>query len=134
MNVPGRKIFKGEAIYSDWFVRRGDGMIVRAERIDSIGTTVEVKIEVYTKNSDNAGDGSAVNDPQSAPATAPYELRLEHDDTAVKQLVVESSNTGSEGIKEMVRLRIEADQGGTNDWMLVRVFPPIFFDQGRPGT
>lgn len=118
MNIPGRKYFDGESVFSDWFPRGGDNMILRAEAIDRSPETpgLDLKIEVWTKNADQNTDGAS--------AGTGWDLTV---GSGVGELIKES--TSSTGLKELVRYKLSTT--GTGDWILARIFPPIFFDSAR---
>jgi len=123
MNVPGRKYFATEVVWSDWFPRGGDNMIVRAQAIDNNGT-VDLDVAVFTKNSDDPGPGSAVKN-----SSSPVVLSVARATRTVQEVIVTSSAT--EGCEEMVRYKLSAastGEPGADEWVMVRLFPPIFYD------
>ena len=129
MNMPGRKYFQSEAVYSDWFPRGGDDAFFRAERIDKSGELMDLIIEFYTKNTEDTGDGKPVV------ITNPIKITLlgGTTDPAIEEVLIRSvdgtSGGNPKGFHELVRLKITTDQGVAGDWMLARIFPPIFFDR-----
>jgi hypothetical protein len=62
MNMPGRKYFEDESIYSDWFRRGGDDMLLRVELIDwiDVSSAITLTIQIFTKNTETTGNGAAV--------------------------------------------------------------------------
>ena len=120
MDIPGRLYEHGEEVYTDWFPRQGDGIILRLQAIDRKGSNIKSKIEVYTKNAEDTGAGTAISGWEKetdTPGTV-YEL--------IK--VSDATGGGGAGLKEMVRLKVSTASGSDGDWILARIFPPIFFD------
>ena len=131
MEVFGRKYFDGEEVYSDWFPREGDNAIFRAEVIGGTpGTGLEVKIQFYTKNTEETTnpDGQAIV--TSASTNPPAELALDVADTTPQELAIFSTaaTPQPQGFRELVRFRVSASGGDPGEWLLVRIFRPIFFD------
>ena len=132
MDIPGRKYFNGEVVYSDWFPRGGDDAIFRAERIafnNGAGGDATVEIEFYTKNSEETTDGTAILDS----GESSVKLTLNSTDTIdIKEVLIRSSaaSVQPQGFLELVRLKITVGSAD-GDWMLVRIFPPIFFDRAE---
>lgn len=134
MNIPGRKYFQSEKVYSDWFPRGGDDAFFRAEKIDTSGTALDLVIEFYTKNSEDTGDGKPVVD--SGGTNLNLTVLGDSTDPDIVEKLIRSvdSTSGSpdfnpEGFYELVRLKVTTLQGAAGDWMLARIFPPIFFDR-----
>lgn len=134
MNLPGRLFRTAETVFSDWFPRGGDNMIFRAQRIasKSDGTpSIKVTISVYTKNENEVGDGELVVDTTPSP-DVPYTIVL--DDTSdIEQEVIISGDgaAGVNGLLEMVRFKVECTNGDEGDYLVLRIFPPVFFDQAH---
>jgi hypothetical protein len=120
MDTPGRLYFKDEVVYTDWFGRGGDGMIVRFEIIGR-STNATIDVAVYTKNSEDTGTGSAVSGWTLTGLNS----------TGLKEFIKISDPTGGSGngLDQMVRLQVSASGTAGGDWSLVRLFPPIFFDR-----
>ena len=55
MQMPGNTIHFDESFYTDWMQRRGNGFIVRGQNADTNSITMSVKVEVFTKNSEENG-------------------------------------------------------------------------------
>lgn len=132
MQIPGRRFMKDQKVLTDWIPRGGDNVIVRADRVasnPSSGSGVTVTIMVRTKNSDETGDGHAVQ--ESGGSTA-LSFTVSNTDTTVKELVINSVATSSasapKGLEQMIRLELLATGGDTDDWTEIRLFPPIFFN------
>jgi hypothetical protein len=129
MSIPGRKLFLGEKIYTDWFQRGGDNIIVRADKVASSGTTTAT-IKVFTKNTEDTGDGNAVEDGSGSALS----FTVTSASTDVEELIIQSAATSDDshpkGLLELVRLEIEVTSTGSDpsDYVQVRLFPPIFFN------
>lgn len=132
--LPGRRIEATEVVFTDWFPRGGDNIIMRAQAIDRAETsTLGVKITLYTKNSGDTGDGSAV---QESGSSTEVSLNLGVSSVVVQQKIFESAATAAtanKGLLELVRYKVEATGGSAADgkWVSIRLFPPIFFDKGK---
>lgn len=128
--IPGKVLFFGEEILTDWFPRGGDNIIMRAQVIDRDGT---VGLEVYlvTKNEETTGEGSIVKESNG---TTDVKLATGTSSTAVTSKIFSSAATGSganKGILEMVRYKLKVTGGSTGNSLTSRLFPPIFFDAGQ---
>lgn len=125
MQVPGKKIFQGEAFFTDWQPRGGDGFILRGQFIDkyqSGGTGITVSIEIWTKNSEETGDGAQL----TAGGGGAVELEITDSSTDVEQVFFPPAG-GAAGVMEMVRLKVTTTGGAAGDWMLMRTFPFLWF-------
>lgn len=132
MRIPGRRFMKDDKVLTDWISRTGDNVILRGDRVSSnpsASAGVTVTIRVLTKNSDETGDGLAV---QQAGTSTPLSFTIDYDDTVVRELVVTSVATATpsnpKGLKQLLRLELVATGGGDDDWTEIRLFPPIFFN------
>lgn len=112
MMIPGRRIVPTEVIYTPPFPRGGDGMFLRVENIDEEDTTASVTVDVFTRNKEDAWGSTALG---TLTITAPGVFELH---------IPPASMTASTGIREQLRLKVT----GATKWMLVRIFPPIFYD------
>ena len=136
MQIPGRRFMKDDNIFTDWIQRGADNVILRADRVasnpsNSAGITVTIK--VFTKNSDETGDGHAV---QEAGSSTALQFTVAYNDTTVRELVVASVATSTasnpKGLEQLVRLQLVATGGGDDDWTEIRLFPPIFYKSATP--
>jgi hypothetical protein len=129
MNIPGRKYFYDEVVYSDWFPRQGDDMILRVELIDqsSSGTSLDVDVAVFTKNTEDTGDGAAVTAASPSINSVTMEAVSSPADQAalIKTIYVQSD---ANGLKELVRVKCSASNGNAGDWLELRIHAPIFFN------
>lgn len=110
-------LMEGTEVFSPWFPRRADMLRVTAECIAVNGTTLT--IELYTKNSEDPGEGDPVDENVSITLTAPGRS------TAEWKTVV-----NEEGVEELLRFKLTVGIGGeySNDWILYRLLPPVWFD------
>lgn len=130
MNFPGRRFKDGEVIYSEWFQRGGDNAIFRAEKVDHSGTTISVTFNLYTKNADDTGDGTVLLDS----GASAYELKIDQSSgTTIQELVIDSEDA-SQGMEELLRVKATVSGGSADDWLLGRLFPPVFYDGAVPST
>ena len=122
MNFQGRRFAAGETIYSEWFSRGGDNMILRGQAVERDSTS-SVTFNIFTKNPDEAGDPA--HEVQDSGGTD-YSLVLDDPATAggFKEIVVTSEATALKGLKTLIRLQATA----TGTFILARLFPPVFFD------
>ena len=126
MDIPGRRIIKDETFYTDWMPRGGDGLILRGQQIEStVSTGLTVKVEVYTKNADETGDGAKLEESGSTNAV---HVDFVTGSVGVVEALSEPSATANKGVKELVRLKITTSGGSTGDWMLCRTFPLLWFE------
>ena len=90
-------------------------------------TPITVTFNFYTKNADETGDG----DPIDEEGVGNYALAISDTDTAIKQLVIKSTTdtVNVEGFEELVRIKASVSAGGDDNWLLGRMFPPVWFDE-----
>jgi hypothetical protein len=127
MNIPGRRYFGGDEVYSDWFPRGGDSVLIRVQKVQSDSTTSDANVTVtlVTKNSEDPGNGDPVTFSSTPAALVVSGTATTTADDEVITLQVNSSTT--EGLKELLRLKVTVD-GTAAEWTAVRILPPIFFD------
>jgi hypothetical protein len=123
--LPGLRLFSGDVYYGAWSPRRHDNMIARAECVDLDTTGGKVTITFYTKNKDDPGDGVLVENGEDVPVA--FKLVVDTKG-AVTGTLVDSSSVSSFGMKEIVRCRYTWSGGSSGDWLLLRQFPFVFFD------
>jgi hypothetical protein len=136
MNLPGRRLFKGDTIYSDWFPRGGDNMIFRAQRLAVVDSAspdaVTVTITVYTKNShDTTGPGLPVKN-TDVTGDPDYAIVLSAGSEEIEQTIIVSGDSETapvDGLLELVRFKCVCANGNADASVLFRIFPPVFFDQ-----
>jgi hypothetical protein len=109
--IPGTTILQPLNVYTDWMPRGGDNLIVQLEVIEIQGTSPHFYCEVFTKASEQTGNGSAIGSAGDFTTTGRKEVAI--------------TSNGS-GMKDMVRLRFQCS--GTNAWVHFRVLDLIWFD------
>jgi hypothetical protein len=116
------RIYQGMTLYSPWFPRGGDFVVVSAECVRLSGSEPSLKIELFHKNADEPGDG--VNVDTGTPAKS---LVL----NSVGRQSVDWKRSGTlSGLKELVRYRftMTGGEGEIPDSMLFRLLPPVWYD------
>ena len=121
MDIPGRRFDYGKSLWTEWFTRGGDGIIVRAEALNWVTSSMTLYIDVYSKKSTEPGDGSQVGSWRLTLSAA----------AGVQQAIYTSvaSEANGPGMYDMVRLKVTTNSGSAGDWIVARIFPPIFFDK-----
>ena len=107
----------GDKVYSPWMARGGDALRATLEVVAVSGATI--KIELWTKNSDEAGDG---DDADSANG-----VNIEESTVGRKTEDWNKQVTSTVGIKELVRYKITVS-GTSGDWVLFRMLDPVWYD------
>jgi hypothetical protein len=121
--IPGRIFFRDDEVFTDWFPRGGDGIIVRGEAIDTNNTSIDLKVEPDTKSEDTTGVGTKID-----AAGSSWDLAIDGNQRG-KVLEVIKVSTSSVGMRELVRFRLSViNASAATDWISIRLFPPIFFD------
>ena len=103
-------LFKGCTVYSPWFPRRGDNVIITLDFIARSGTTVAVSL--FTKNTEDPGDGGLV---AGGPVISTTSL-------------TQTPYTQTGELLELVRYQFEVTGTNAYDWALFRMLPPVWFD------
>lgn len=125
METPGRKFETGDKpLFTEWFDRGGDGIVIRAEAINfTTSTSLEVKIEIYTKKSTDPGDGTLVD--------STWVLTLEGAAGVKEKILVSDDAEGNPGMYDLVRYKVSVANGSSGDFIVARVFTPTFFDKSH---
>lgn len=132
-NIPGRRISYGETFYTDWTPRGGDCALLRAQALfkdNGGGATVYISLE--TRSEEGSSDPTMDT---SYPSSAPKLLNLTA--LGVKTaiyLATTGSNSPARGFKEQVRFKVSVNGGTKGDYWVVRLFPPVFFDNSIPAS
>ena len=113
--IDGTLLFAGTAVFSPWFPRQADMLRVMAECIALSGASV--RIDLYTKNEEDTGDGSAVDD-------GVY-LTLGSVGRSMAEWV---TTVGDPGVLQLLRFKYTVTGEGSNDWSLFRLLPAVWFD------
>lgn len=131
MQLPGRRINYGENLYTPWFSRGGDSMLLRIETLKTVfssGMALSVKVE--TKNEDEpVGVPTYLTLASSGTA---LDLATSAGDFAIGLYL--SNKAGTEGTKQQLRL-VFAWTAGTapsnSDYADIRVLAPVLFDAAK---
>ena len=102
-------LLKGSTVLSPWFPRQGDNLIITLEIVARADTTT--KVEVYTKNQEDTGDGS-----------------LHAGGNINRNTVGRESKEYVGGLKELVRYKFTITGTADDDWSLFRMLMPVWFD------
>lgn len=108
-------LFKGTTVFSPWFPRQADLLRVTAECVAVLGATIT--IELYTKKSEDTGDGDPVDDGVS------IVLDAQGRETAEWKTVAEEV-----GVEQLLRFRYEVTGSEDYEWVLFRLLPAVWFD------
>lgn len=103
----------GILVYSPWFPRKGDSLRATAELVQVNGGTL--KVEVFSKNTEDTGDGT------NADAATNITLAATGRTTA-------EWTSGTATLKELVRYRFKVTGTVVSDWVLFRMLSPVWFD------
>ena len=129
MMIQGRRISDSEVLVTTPFPRRGDGMFLRAQLVAAgDSTTQSVRIQVFTRDTDESWPADPVEQPSSASAAELEIVGGSENDGAVYELHIPPSGNdddSAKGLREELRLKVI---GATEAWMTIRIFPPIFYD------
>lgn len=106
------------SVYTPWFPRGGDNMIVTIDVTQRMAS--QLTIRVFTKNSEDTGDGTDADVGTSIVATATGRSSAEW-------------TSGTATLKELVRYKYTVQSTGTGagDWTLFRMLAPVWFDTTR---
>lgn len=107
-------LMTGTTVFSPWFARQADMLRVTAQCIVTNNATIT--IELYTKNSEETGDGLPVDE------TVDIVLSTADRETEEWKTVV-----SQEGVQQLLRFRyvVTGDEGA---WILFRLLPAVWFD------
>ena len=99
------------SLFSPWMVRRGDNIQIVAEALAFIGSSPELSVELYTKNSEDPGDGDPLG-------------------TALTITSVGPASKEFSGCDELVRYKYTYSSSSANsyDYALFRMLSPVWFD------
>lgn len=118
MEYPGQTIFKPLNIYTGWFPREGDNLILQFEVI-AVNDAGKLDVQILTKSSDssNTTGTSVVTIASPASTVGRHDLKA---DTAALQ--------------DLVRIRWECEGTGTTPWVHFRVINLIWYDTPNAAT
>ena len=101
------------SVFSPWFPRGGDNLRATLEVVKR-GTAATVTVRVFTKNTEDTGDGTDADSVTIAGG-------------APGRTVAEWATGASKGVKELVRYKFTVS-GNAADWTLFRMLPAVWFD------
>ncbi|MCB9871205.1 MAG: hypothetical protein H6837_15220 [Planctomycetes bacterium] len=122
MDLPGTRFFRGDSIYGPWIPREGDNLIFRIELVDASpasGSSVEATFTFYTKDSETTGDGSVISGVSVVIAAGT---------TQFSEVLIQSATGTPFGLDELVRWKCVVAGDTDGEWLLLRLFPAVFFD------
>lgn len=105
--IDARLLMAGSAVYTPWVPRGGDNLRATLDVVD-LGTSGEITVSVWTKNSEDTGDGSDANGSVSITRSSVGRTTQEWEGDA----------------KEWVRYKIVVN----GNWVLFRMLEPVWFD------
>lgn len=113
---PGSNPGTGIRVFSPWFPRQGDSVRMTLEVVQINAATLEA--EVFTKNTEDAGDGTDADTATSIVASAVGRTTTEW-------------TSGTASLLELVRYRFIVTGSNVTDWILFRMLSPVWFDSLR---
>lgn len=96
-------------VFSPWFPRQADNAVFTLEIVAKQGST-KLTVQLFTKTTDDAGDGGAVASPTDVGSVGRTALPQEGE------------------MQTLVRYRYTASAGSAGDWILFRLLPPVWYD------
>lgn len=117
---PGAVPATGIKIYGPWMPKGGDHVRITAECLQVDGATL--KVELFTKNSEDSGDGTNADS-----GGVPTNITL----NATGRTTTEWYSTGTVTLKEMVRYRFTVTGAIQTDWILFRMLAPVWFNAAK---
>lgn len=113
----GQYLFAGDTtvVYSPWFSRQADNAIFSVDLMLTNTATLEVLL--YTKNSEDPGDGAVVSGANGTILSATSSANV-------------YSHRVTGGMEEMVRYQFTVSSGTSDPthWVFFRMLPPSWFD------
>jgi len=125
--IPGRRISYGETFFTDWGNRGGDCALARAQMLIKSTGSGSIRISMETRS---AEDTTPTEMETSFPSSAPRLLEMVS--LGVKTAIYTATPTGSDGtargFKEQYRFKVQFFGGSAGDYCVLRLLPPVFFD------
>jgi hypothetical protein len=109
-------LFYSDSVYSPWFPRRGDNVLVTLDLIAISGG--QLVVQLFTKNTENSGDG---NDADVGGTT-------KIDTSTVGRTTVQWLSTLTPGLLELCRYKFSWDHASAGARAFFRMLPPLWFD------
>lgn len=109
---------ESHSVYSPWFPRGGNNLRATLEVVNVSGATL--KVEVFTKESDETGDGDN--------AQASTSISESTAGRSTKEWTSLSTAGTVSTIEDMVRYKFTISGSNAADWVLFRMLPPVWFD------
>jgi hypothetical protein len=108
----------GVTVYTPWFPRGGDNARFAYEIIDDTSSDSDTNfvVDVFTKKSEDSGDGASIGAALSSWATVPSGSRFR-----------EATATG--GMQDLVRFEIQIIGEETPAWYLYRFLTPVWYEK-----
>jgi len=103
----------GIMVYSPWIPRGGDSLRATVDIVQVNGATL--KIEVFSKNSEDTGDGTNADAATNISSGATGRSTAEW-------------TSGTATLKELVRYRFKVTGATVSDWVLFRMLTPVWFN------
>jgi hypothetical protein len=103
-------VFKDTTVYSPWFEREGDYLIVFGELLQVNGGTSKLEVFMYSKSAMESGDGAVSVSPRLSISSVGSDDR-EYTDA-----------------QDLVRLRIRNPSTTSGDYILYRIIGMIWYD------
>lgn len=123
----GQMLIKGSGsgtiVFSPWFPRHGDSVRCALD-LEAATTNGTLTVDLFTKNTEDTGDGSNSDSSGSAKITSTA--------GTPGRYAAEWVSKGTIGLKELVRYRFTAGGSAATDWVLFRMLPPVWFDSVAP--
>ena len=113
---PGAVPATGIMVYSPWFPRGADSFRATVDIVQVNGATL--KIEVFSKNTEDTGDGTNADAATSISSAAAGRSTAEW-------------TSGTATLKELVRYRFKVTGTAVSDWVLFRMLTPVWFNTAR---
>jgi hypothetical protein len=121
--IPGRRVTTGETFFTDWIDKgTADCLLLAAELLVKAGTC-SVTITPQTRGEED----TSTNDVTATSPVGGLVLTGSLGITSCAYLA-KANQTAGNGLIEQVRLKVGCSGGSAGDYLVIRVFPPIFFD------
>jgi hypothetical protein len=113
MLFPGAVPATGIMVYGPWFSKQGDSLRATVDIAQVNGATL--KVEVFSKNTEDTGDGTNADAATNITSGATGRTTAEW-------------TSGTATLKELVRYRFKVTGAVVSDWVLFRMLSPVWFD------